>query len=144
MCGIFGCFSSHKSICLTKLQIESILNYLKHRGPDNYSIYDDENSKLIFTRLAINDLTDKGLQPFYNNDWLLKRIIIFNNFKIRINFISPKINLDEKEIMRAIILVIIVININIIIGRIDSLFLILDRLCYKCSYKIEIISIKIS
>lgn len=97
MCGIFGCFSSHKSICLTKLQIESILNSLKHRGPDNFSIYDDENSKLIFTRLAINDLTDKGLQPFYNNDWLLicngeiynwKEINEFTNYNPSNNNIS--------------------------------------------------------
>jgi len=80
MCGISGYFGK-KKINLNK---KAIIKSLKHRGPDNQSIfekYEKNNLFLAFSRLSIIDLNPRSNQPFtYKN-----LIICFNgeiyNFK---------------------------------------------------------------
>ena len=62
MCGFSGYFSINK-----KNKFINISQYhsLKHRGPDASSIIEvRHNMWLGFHRLSINDLSDKGMQPF--------------------------------------------------------------------------------
>ncbi|MCD8438243.1 hypothetical protein LNI95_11260 [Tenacibaculum dicentrarchi] len=59
MCGIISIIGEHKNIDCSKA-----LNRINHRGTDNSKIYTSENISLGFNRLAINDKTEKGTQPF--------------------------------------------------------------------------------
>lgn len=65
MCGIFSIFSNDG--VFPKEMVEQILqnfNKLSARGPDASSLTMVENGMLGFKRLAINDTSDKGMQPF--------------------------------------------------------------------------------
>ncbi len=69
MCGILGAFYEGD-----KKQFSKSLNYLSHRGPDNQSIYEDENLLLGHTRLSIIDLDEHSNQPMEMDEFVL----IFN------------------------------------------------------------------
>lgn len=60
MCGIAG------SINYKKYNLKAVENSLYHRGPDEQSIYLDNNIALIHTRLSIQDIRN-GHQPFHYN-----------------------------------------------------------------------------
>ena len=92
MCGIAGAISFDKKKIDKKL-IPSLINSIKHRGPDHNGSWISENQSilLINTRLSILDLTKKGNQPFYSKD---KRYIIVFNGEIY-NFKDLKKNLKE-------------------------------------------------
>lgn len=70
MCGIFlivsrsGCFSDKE-----KASIETAIQTLQPRGPDMYQMLQVNSSTILaFHRLAINDLSPDGMQPFAIND----------------------------------------------------------------------------
>ena len=56
MCGIVAIFGNSS--------VENALNKIKHRGLDATKIWTSENVGIGFNRLAINDITDNGSQPF--------------------------------------------------------------------------------
>lgn len=56
MCGIVAIIGN--------VSIENALNKIKHRGLDATKIWTSENVAVGFNRLAINDITDNGNQPF--------------------------------------------------------------------------------
>jgi len=69
MCGIFMIFS--KSGVFTKEVVDQVLtNFkkLKARGPDSYSLTIAGGCLIGFQRLAINDTSKKGMQPFQHQD----------------------------------------------------------------------------
>ena len=62
MCGIVTIISKNKLY-------ERLFNKLKknfHRGPDKISTLFRSNYKILFRRLSIIDLTNKGNQPYVN------------------------------------------------------------------------------
>ncbi len=71
MCGVLGCFSKSGSEISKKYfqEINSGLDMLHHRGPDNKSIISSSNNSLLLghRRLAIIDLTPDSNQPFTKN-----------------------------------------------------------------------------
>ncbi len=67
MCGIAG-IVNYKDI-----HFENIIQSLKHRGPDDQTLYQDDTVALIHTRLAIQDV-ENGAQPFHHENFS----IIFN------------------------------------------------------------------
>ena len=71
MCGFIGYYDSEKD--QNHIKIDSIA----HRGPDNTSVTKSSNWKVHFCRLAINDLSSNGNQPFK-----LAKIITFVNGEI--------------------------------------------------------------
>jgi asparagine synthase (glutamine-hydrolysing) len=62
MCGIFG-FIGKKEFDFYKLFMK-----IKHRGPDQSIFIDNNDYKIGFHRLAIHDLSIKGMQPFMYSD----------------------------------------------------------------------------
>jgi len=75
MCGIFSYISSSENLS------ESEINFsrrktkeLKYRGPDDYGEWYKKNIFLGIQRLAINDLSEKGNQPFIFED----KVLVFN------------------------------------------------------------------
>ena len=75
MCGFIGIFKNTNKFSYKKIVTRS-LNFLKHRGLDDNGIYEDNNIALGFQRLAIQDLTNNGMQPMisYNGRY----IIVYN------------------------------------------------------------------
>ena len=72
MCGILG-GNNHRWDY--KKGIES----MKHRGPDGTKVVKLEDFCLAFTRLAVIDLSDKGMQPMFSKD---KQVAIVYNGEI--------------------------------------------------------------
>jgi asparagine synthase (glutamine-hydrolysing) len=62
MCGILALFGE-------EVDVPSYL--LSHRGPDDYRSRTLGKCRMDFYRLAINDLTDAGMQPFRKDDEML-------------------------------------------------------------------------
>ena len=94
MCGISGYFGKTK----INLNKKDIINSLKHRGPDNQSIfekYDNNNLFLAFSRLSIIDLNIRSNQPF-----IYKNFIICFNGEIY-NFKEIRESLKKKELVSA-------------------------------------------
>ena len=64
MCGIFF----YKGNKFSKQDLLSNFNKIINRGPDSSKIISLENNVLGFHRLAINDLSNSGMQPFIHDD----------------------------------------------------------------------------
>ena len=62
MCGIWAIIGRKGN--LTPDQLASY-EKIRPRGPDHSILFAEPNSLIGFHRLAINDLTSKGEQPFY-------------------------------------------------------------------------------
>ena len=62
MCGITGIIN-YNNKKVSKQSLLSMLNEIRHRGPDDDGIYIDDNVGLGFVRLSILDLTTAGHQP---------------------------------------------------------------------------------
>lgn len=63
MCGITGYLSNN----ISEQELQSSVNKLKHRGPDNQSIWIDNNIGLGHTRLSILDLSENANQPIVSH-----------------------------------------------------------------------------
>ena len=64
MCGIFFYMGN-------KYKFENLLidfNKIVSRGPDQSKIIDMDDKVFGFHRLAINDLSENGMQPFIDNN----------------------------------------------------------------------------
>lgn len=75
MCGIFALFGED-------VDVSSYL--LSHRGPDSYGTKTLGKCRMDFYRLAINDLTPNGMQPFvHDNSMLICNGEIYNHREFR-------------------------------------------------------------
>jgi asparagine synthase (glutamine-hydrolysing) len=97
MCGIWALLQ--QSPVLTTEYLES-LNRVKNRGPDSSIIHIDRNYIGCFHRLAINDISVSGNQPFYysNNEYnyiLMANGEIYNHKKLETKYnIHPNSHSD--------------------------------------------------
>jgi asparagine synthase (glutamine-hydrolysing) len=86
MCGIAGIISSDR--CHSALQREHMrrmLAMIRHRGPDQFGIYQDSDAILGSARLSIIDLS-AGQQPISNEDgtlWIVFNGEVFNYVELR-------------------------------------------------------------
>ena len=94
MCGFVGLKSIEVGKNLTlhnKLFYAS--NHIKHRGPDEYNIYDDRFNSIRFRRLSIQDISH-GSQPFTST---CGRYVLFLNGEIYNHFELRKLYLWNKK-----------------------------------------------
>jgi asparagine synthase (glutamine-hydrolysing) len=79
MCGIFGYFDSNKKT-IPPNTLKKMGDVIKHRGPDGYGCYHDQDSAVALgnQRLAILDV-EHGQQPFFTDD---SSIIVVQNGEI--------------------------------------------------------------
>ena len=75
MCGIWALLKSNPE--LDSVYIKSF-NKLKNRGPDSSILHLDKNYIVGFHRLAINDLSVDGNQPFYYSTPTHNYILVAN------------------------------------------------------------------
>ncbi len=86
MCGIVLLFGQR-----AKERIQSCLDHLKHRGPDDAKIYRNGQLSLGFSRLAINDKSKKGQQPHSFQHYISSiNGEIFNSISLTKTFNLPK------------------------------------------------------
>ena len=80
MCGIFF----YKGNKYYKNNLLYNFNAIYNRGPDSSNIINIDDTIMGFHRLAINDLSASGMQPFINNDiYLICNGEIYNHDTIR-------------------------------------------------------------
>jgi asparagine synthase (glutamine-hydrolysing) len=68
MCGINGILHFDEDRKVEEKQLTEMRDILQHRGPDGAGIYINQNIGLGHRRLAILDLSEKGIQPFSSDD----------------------------------------------------------------------------
>ena len=64
MCGLAGGLD----LTINQDSIDSCINALKSRGPNNFGYINNSQVTLIHTRLSILDLSDKGSQPMTDKE----------------------------------------------------------------------------
>ena len=92
MCGIVGGVFKPGAIPSVK-RIESALDTLTHRGPDDRGYFFEQCCVLGNTRLSIQDVAD-GHQPFYSDDGdvvVIQNGEIFNHIELREDLLSTGI-----------------------------------------------------
>jgi asparagine synthase (glutamine-hydrolysing) len=97
MCGIL-CLVCYDKGSFDLQRAPLYLNLLEHRGPDGKSeriirMDDDTTIYLGFTRLAIMDVSDSGLQPFYDE---IGNHVICNGEIYNYRYLADKYNIDLK------------------------------------------------
>ncbi len=87
MCGVAGIFGNDD---LNKNNLDNMLNYTNHRGPDHRGKFQNNKIQLGMNRLSIIDI-ENGNQPIFSED---KRYCIIFNGEIY-NYLSLKNNLKS-------------------------------------------------
>ncbi len=85
MCGIAGILNIHREANISMELLEDMIAALRHRGPDGFGFYKDNNVGLAHARLSIIDL-EGGSQPMHNEDstlWIIFNGEIFNYIELR-------------------------------------------------------------
>ncbi len=86
MCGIAGYFRLNSETTLPdEHMIGRMVNIMRHRGPDEFGAYLDDNCVLGHARLSIIDLTS-GSQPLSNEDgslWIVYNGEVYNYVELR-------------------------------------------------------------
>ena len=94
MCGLIAIISK-KKVSVDRDLFSACLSTLKHRGPDNASIYTNPNIAMGHTRLAIIDRSSQANQPFTENkfgNYLIFNGEIYNYREIRKDLTNKGIN----------------------------------------------------
>ncbi len=85
MCGIIGVYNQSEKKLVDRQILLQMLAMIRHRGPDGFGIYRDEQVSLGSARLSIIDLAG-GDQPISNEDgslWIVFNGEIFNYVELR-------------------------------------------------------------
>ena len=90
MCGLVGIIGNQNET------IEDVLQSMEHRGSDNRGVYHNDRVSLGHNRLSINDLSEKGSQPFhYQNIHLIVNGEIWNYPTLRTEYESRGYNFQS-------------------------------------------------
>jgi asparagine synthase (glutamine-hydrolysing) len=111
MCGIFGLYNLQKNKSFNHSKVETCLNTMIHRGPDDQS-FEKIAVDVIFghVRLSIIDLNEGSNQPFCDetgNYWIVFNGEIFNYLEIKTELLALghhfKTSSDTEVLLRAYI-----------------------------------------
>lgn len=86
MCGIAGKLYFKQGQEVSREEIETMAESIKHRGPDDRGIFIDKNLGLGHCRLSIIDLSSAGHQPMSSHDsrtWITFNGEIYNFLELR-------------------------------------------------------------
>jgi asparagine synthase (glutamine-hydrolysing) len=87
MCGFF--VATKKKIFNKKLALESA-NFLSHRGPDDMSVFENNDIYIVFYRLSIRDLSANGRQPMKSHSG--RFVIVFNGEIYNADYLRNKLD----------------------------------------------------
>jgi len=93
MCGFFVVKPKTKKISINKRRFINCTKMMTHRGPDDLKFYFDDDICMGFNRLSIIDLSNKGAQPFQENN--SNQVLVFNGFisnseELKLSFFNNK------------------------------------------------------
>lgn len=91
MCGICGQFNFTKQHKIDSQTLKNMVAIMRHRGPDEFGFYRDNDVGLGHARLSIIDLSG-GKQPIHNED---KTVWITYNGEV-FNYIELRVELEQK------------------------------------------------
>ena len=91
MCGICGLINFDNRPVLSE-EIQTMMDKMNHRGPDDKGLFIDNNVGLGHLRLSIIDLSSAGRQPMFSNDG---RYCIVHNGEVY-NYLELKDELSSK------------------------------------------------
>ena len=94
MCGIWALLKSNPDLVLKYIQS---FNTIKNRGPDSSIIHIDKNYIVGFHRLAINDLSVSGNQPFYYSTDTHNYILVSNGEIYNHLFLEEKYRINTES-----------------------------------------------
>jgi len=94
MCGIAGIINFNESK-VNETSLRSMMQCIKHRGPDDDGVFTKENVGFGFVRLSIIDLSEAGHQPKHSTDG--RYVIVFNGEIF--NYIEIKKELESLGIV---------------------------------------------
>ena len=94
MCGIFGVIYRDGNTIPDNNRLEETSRILGHRGPDSTGIFSDSGIGLVHTRLSLLDLSERGSQPFWDEQ---RRYALVYNGEIY-NFQQLRTELQAKGI----------------------------------------------
>ncbi|MFL5618384.1 MAG: asparagine synthase (glutamine-hydrolyzing) [Gemmatimonadaceae bacterium] len=86
MCGFVGFLALGTESAPTEAWIETLIDTIAHRGPDDHGILVDGRAALGFRRLSILDLSQAGHQPMTSRDGTLSMVFngeIYNYVELR-------------------------------------------------------------
>ena len=109
MCGIWALLKLNPE--LIQKYIES-LNTIKKRGPDSSMIHIDKNYIIGFHRLAINDLSVSGNQPFYYSSDTHNYILVSNGEIYNHLFLEEKYKISTNSSSDCEVLLPLFIQLN--------------------------------
>lgn len=105
MCGIVGYISRDNK----EHDIFEMLNFISHRGPDDFGVYRNNNVALGHQRLSIQDLSENGHQPMFsedNNFIIIYNGEIYNHWDLRED-LEKNIILNQNQTLRLFYMVIL-------------------------------------
>ncbi len=94
MCGYVGAFSSKKISRSCNKDLKSMINKIKHRGPDALGSFKSDNFITNFARLSIIDLKRRSDQPFIDTS---KKFVLVFNGEIY-NYLDLKSQLEKYKV----------------------------------------------
>ncbi len=94
MCGYVGAFSSKRISESCNKDLKSMINKIKHRGPDALGSFTSDNFITNFARLSIIDLKRRSDQPFIDSS---KRFVLVFNGEIY-NYLDLKRQLEKYKV----------------------------------------------
>ena len=94
MCGYVGAFSSKRISESCNKNLKSMINKIKHRGPDALGSFTSDNFITNFARLSIIDLKRRSDQPFIDSS---KRSVLVFNGEIY-NYLDLKRQLEKYKV----------------------------------------------
>ena len=81
MCGLVGLINLEGLEANYQSEVDQMLEYLSHRGPDDKKTVQHNNVYFAFNRLSIIDLSQNANQPFNNqNSICMSNCEIYNFF----------------------------------------------------------------
>lgn len=98
MCGICGIINSNQ-VPVKNVSIRQMMHIMKHRGPDDEGIFEENNVGLGFVRLSIIDLSPAGHQPKVSIDGRYVMVFngeIYNYIELREELISEGLEFKTK------------------------------------------------
>lgn len=101
MCGIAGIWSNKMSSDAIYFGLHSMINAIRHRGPDDGDVWFDKNTRLGFAhrRLAVIDLSKAGHQPMRSSCQRFTIVFngeIYNHIQIRSKLFDVDKNINWK------------------------------------------------
>jgi asparagine synthase (glutamine-hydrolysing) len=95
MCGIAG-YTTFNTNTTDPSVISLMLNKLKHRGPNDTGIWQENSISMGATRLSIMDLSDGGNQPFITSD--KSGVLVYNGEVYNHNELRAELKSEFKNI----------------------------------------------